>query len=69
MDDKAKYNSWKYGPVELRGLNPEFKPWAEQARNMTTDSMEHDKFYDEHTREECAAEWRKRYESFSKRFA
>jgi hypothetical protein len=44
------------------GLNPNFDPKAEQRFKKVTASMERDNFYATHTREECKAEWARRYD-------
>ena len=43
-------------------FNPLYDPGAKARYAAVTKSMEADGFYDNHTREECAAEWRRRYE-------
>ena len=43
-------------------FNPDFNPKAKDVWGKVTQSMEDDNFYASHTREECAAEWKKRYE-------
>lgn len=43
-------------------FNPDFDPKAKDRSSRVTASMEADKFYDNHTREECAIEWRRRYD-------
>jgi hypothetical protein len=45
-------------------FNPDCDPKAKKRYALVTDSMEKDNYYDSHTREECAIEWRKRYEKF-----
>ena len=65
---KEDYHIWKYGPVQARGFNPDYNPNWKQIREQTTASMEEDGYYDTHTREECAAEWKRRYEEISKKF-
>ena len=44
-------------------FNPDYDPRAQGWRNQASDSMMQDGFYDNHTREECAAEWRRRYDA------
>ena len=60
--NSAEYNWWKNGPGPL---NPNFNPDAKELYAKTTTSMERDNFYASHTREECAAEWRRRYNIYS----
>jgi hypothetical protein len=43
-------------------FNPDFDPKAEGRYAAVTASMEADDFYTGHTREECAAEWKRRYD-------
>jgi len=43
-------------------FNPSSDPRAKGWYNETSNSMEDDNFYDSHTREECKAEWKRRYE-------
>ena len=45
----------------LPPLNPEFTPESVEWYREVAHSMEMDGFYDKHTREECAAEWRRRF--------
>lgn len=40
---------------------PDFDPKANARFDAVTQSMEDDNFYANHTRPECAAEWRRRY--------
>lgn len=51
---------WKNPP---EAFNHEYKPHAKKIRADTTASMEHNGFYDYHTRVECAVEWRTRYDA------
>ena len=44
-------------------FNPLFDPLAKGRSERVVTSMEADKFYDSHTREECAAEYRRRYDA------
>lgn len=44
-------------------FNPDYDPRADERFSLVTRSMEVDNFYASHTREECKAEWRKRYDS------
>ena len=46
-------------------FNPDFDPGARQRYADVTASLEADNFYASHTRAECAAEWRARYEALS----
>lgn len=48
-------------------FNPAFDPKADARRAKVTASMEADGFYSAHTREECAAEWRRRYDQLKSR--
>lgn len=70
LEEKKQYDEWKYGPPvwrELIGsLNPDFDPNSKALYVMVTESMEQDNFYDDHTREECAVEWRERYETYAR---
>ena len=43
-------------------FNPTFDPKAKERAAYTTESMVRDDFHASHTREECAAEWRRRYD-------
>lgn len=43
-------------------FNPEADPRAKDRYRAVTSSMQDDRFYDNHTREECKAEWGRRYE-------
>lgn len=43
-------------------LNPDFDPKSKLRYSAVTSSMVKDRYYSSHTREECKAEWRKRYE-------
>lgn len=61
--NQVEYNWWKNGPGTL---NPEYNPDWKWIREKTTSSMQKDNFYSTHTREECAAEWRRRYDIYSK---
>lgn len=44
-------------------LNPAFDPKAAGRYALVTASLEKDGYYDTHTRQECAEEWRKRYDA------
>jgi hypothetical protein len=44
---------------------PVFDPKANARYAKVTASMEADGFYDGHTREQCAAEWRRRYDELA----
>jgi hypothetical protein len=44
-------------------FNPQFDPKAKARSAQVSASMEADGFYDKHTREECKAEWRRRYDA------
>jgi len=52
-------NEWKNPPAPF---NPKYDPKAAERYKKVTSSMVRDDFYANHIREECAAEWRKRYE-------
>lgn len=43
-------------------FNPDYWVGSKNCYAVTTASMEDDNFYSSHTREECAVEWKKRYE-------
>lgn len=43
-------------------FNPEFNAQSLVWFREVTHSMEREGFYENHTREECAAEWRRRYD-------
>lgn len=43
-------------------FNPAYDPKAKARYAKVTTSMESDGFYSNHTRQECAAEWRRRYD-------
>lgn len=42
-------------------LNPSYDPKAKEYFRLTVQSMEKDRYYDNHTLEECEKEWRRRY--------
>jgi len=44
-------------------FNPDFDPLAESRYEKVTSSMVDDNYYANHTREECKAEWAKRYDA------
>lgn len=44
-------------------FNPAYRKAARQWAAQATDSMERDGYYDTHTREQCAVEWRRRYDA------
>ena len=48
-------------------FNPDYDPKAKARYAKVTESMEKDGFYDNHTRQECAAEWRKRYDELKEK--
>lgn len=49
-------------------FNPEYRPYAAAVSKDVVEGMEADGFYDDHTREECSSEYRKRYdEAMAKR--
>lgn len=43
-------------------FNPSYDPKANERSKAVSDSMESDNFYATHTREECKAEWGRRYD-------
>ena len=45
-------------------FNPDYDPMAKKWSKLATQSMEKDGFYSNHSRSECAIEWRKRYNQF-----
>lgn len=45
-------------------FNPDYDPMAKTWSSMVVQSMEKDGFYDNHTREECSIEYRKRFDQF-----
>lgn len=51
---------WRNPPAPF---NPDFDPEAKDRYARVTASMEADDYYATHTREECKAEWAKRYEA------
>lgn len=60
-------NRGKLGPfnydLEPLPFNPAYDPRAKDWSKQAAESMERDGFYDKHTRAECAAEWRRRYDA------
>jgi len=44
-------------------FNPDYNPNAKNWGNIASQSMMDDGFYANHSREECATEWRKRYDA------
>lgn len=63
----ARYTGW-LGPMDYwhrnapAPFNPAYDPGADARRERVTTSMERDGYYSDHTREQCAAEWRRRYD-------
>lgn len=53
-------NQWRNPPAPF---NPLFDPGAKKRYERVTKSLERDNFYANHTREECKAEWGRRYEA------
>lgn len=53
-------NEWANPPPPF---NPDFDPLAKGRYEAVTTSMEADDFYAGHTREECKAEWGRRYDA------
>lgn len=66
--DTADHTGW-LGPFDYwhrnkpEPFNPAFDPKAGARYKAVTASMEADDYYASHSREECAAEWRRRYDS------
>jgi hypothetical protein len=58
------HNEWNNPPAPF---NPDFDPKAEARYAEVTASMQADEFYANHTREECKAEWRRRYDALKAR--
>lgn len=50
-----------YHRMQPAPFNPAYRKEARQWAAQATASMERDGYYDTHTREQCAAEWRRRY--------
>lgn len=50
-------------------FNPDADPRAEARYREVTASMQNDQFYDHHSREECKAEWARRYDALKARDA
>lgn len=48
-------------------FNPLFKPYAAAVGHAVAEAMSEEGFYQTHTREECAAEYRRRYDAEMKR--
>jgi len=44
-------------------FNPQFDPGAKARYERVSQSMQADGYYDGHTRAECAADWRRRYDA------
>ena len=44
-------------------FNPHYDPSARKRYGRVTQSMEDDGYYDDHTREECSVEWKRRYDA------
>ena len=65
---QAQHTGW-LGPFDFwhrnkpAPFNPAYDPKADGRRARVTASMEADDFYATHTRPECAAEWRRRYDA------
>lgn len=53
-------HEWNNPPAPF---NPAFDPKAKDRYAAVTASMEADGFYAKHTREECKAEWARRYDA------
>jgi hypothetical protein len=78
VDDETEATTMKGRPADHRGFfayehdnppapfNPGFDPDAEERYRAVAKSMEDDGFYGTHSREECAAEWLRRYESLAR---
>ena len=43
-------------------FNPDFDPGAKARYAKVSESMEADKYYDNHSRQQCATEWARRYD-------
>lgn len=43
-------------------FNPDYDPKAKSRSKQVCNSMEEDAYYNNHTREECKQEWRRRYD-------
>lgn len=61
----VEYTSWAeyWWDNTPAPFNPHYDPAARARYARVTESIERDGFYDTHSREECAAEWRKRYDA------
>ena len=53
-------NEWINPP---KPFNSRFDPKASDRYQAVTDSLEADGFYANHTRQECADEWQRRYDA------
>jgi len=51
---------WQNPPAPF---NPDYDPKANERSKQVRESMEAENFYATHTREECKAEWHKRYDA------
>jgi hypothetical protein len=54
---------WQNPPAPF---NPDYDPKADERSKQVRESMQADNFYANHTREECKAEWHKRYDALKK---
>ena len=54
---------WRNPPPPF---NPQYDPLAAARYAKVTASMEDDRFYDAHSREECRVEWGRRYDDFKR---
>lgn len=46
-----------------KAFNPDYRPYAADVQHKVVDDMSREGFYQKHSREECAAEVRKRYDA------
>lgn len=59
-DHRGAFAYWHDNPPAP--FNPEYDPKAGERYRRVTASMEADGYYGTHTREECKAEWGRRYD-------
>jgi len=62
MTIEKHFEYWHRNPPPP--FNPEYDPKAKGRFSRVSASMEADDFYSTHTRAECKAEFRRRYEQF-----
>lgn len=60
MPHRGYFAYWHDNPPAP--FNPDFDPNAAERYRRVTKSMEADRLYETHTREECKAEWGRRYD-------